>query len=104
MFEIDLELVAFHLGDDAIAEFRMEDALADGDIAPTRITETDGAGPGFDHPGRIAIEGAAAGCALPPGTPAAAAGNVGEGISPFRPVGAPKRLAAAHRRFLIDMR
>ena len=46
MFEVDLELVAFDLGDFAVAELGVEHALAEGNVAAAGIAEADGAGAG----------------------------------------------------------
>jgi len=43
MFEVDFELVAFDLDDGAVAEFLVEDALAERDVAAALVAEADGA-------------------------------------------------------------
>src|SRR5690606_10637326 len=111
LLEVDLELVALDAGDGAIAEFGVEDAHADGDVATAGIAEADRAGARLDDAGRGRGEAAAPRGALPARTARAGAGEaalgpqrVGEGIGALRPVGAPQALAAGHRRLLLDMR
>src|SRR5688572_12837963 len=93
--EIDLELVALDLGDLAIAELGVEDALADGDVGAAGIAEADRAGARLEDARRGALERAARRGAAPAGAAAGAAADVGEGVGALRPVGAPQRLAAA---------
>src|SRR5205085_8839623 len=88
----------------AVAEFGVEDALAEGDVASPRIAEADGAGLHVDHAAaRVAVEDAAAHRPLPAGPPAGAAADIGEGVGAFGPVGAPEALPAGHTAFAVDM-
>src|SRR5688572_16520678 len=104
MLEVDLELVALDLGDVAVAELGVEDALADRDVGAAGIAEADRARPRLEHPGGAAVEGAAGRSAAPARAAAGAALDVGEWVGALGPVGAPQRFAAAHRRLLLDMR
>src|ERR1051325_8827217 len=98
MLEVDFELVALDLGHGSVAEFRVEHALAQRDVGAAGIAEADRAGLDLDDWASIALEGAAGGGALPAGASAGSAGDVGEGVGALRPVGAPERGAAGHRR------
>src|SRR3954469_22417478 len=96
MLKIDLQLVAFDLRDDAVAELGVEDALSDGHVGAARIAEADRARLDVDHRLRVAVERPAAHRALPAGAASGAAGDVGEWIGALGPVGAPQAFAAAH--------
>src|SRR5689334_984524 len=104
MLEVDLELVALDLGDLAVAELGMEDALPKRDVGAAGIAEADRARLDVDHRLRVAVEAAGEGRALPAGAAAGAAGDVGEGIGALRPVRPPQALAAAHAAFRRDVR
>src|SRR4028119_978384 len=66
LFEVDLQLVAFDLGDGAVAEFAVEDAGAESHVGAAGIAEADRAGARFHDAGRHALK-AAGGGALPAG-------------------------------------
>src|SRR5204862_3121020 len=104
LLEIDLQFVALDLGHPAVAELRVEDPLAECDVAPPRIPEADRAGLDLQHPRGRALERSAGGGALPAGAAAVASRDVGEGVGAFGPAGAPERGAAGHARFRLDMR
>src|SRR5438128_3459402 len=102
MLEVDLELIAFDLRHNSVAELGVEDALAHCHVASPRIAQAHRGGSRFHHPRGGAFE-AAGHCPSPAGAPGLAAGDVGEGVGAFGPVGPPQGLATRHRLLLRDM-
>ncbi len=109
MLEEDFELVAFDDLDHSVAEFAVEDALAQRQVVAAFVAEGDGAGAGFDGGARphppvpeggtgpsLSREGRGARGDAPheAGASRAAAhrlrwAEVGEGVGVFAPLGAP---------------
>ncbi len=55
MLELDLEFIAFDYRDRSVAEFAVEDALAEGEVVAAFVAEGDGAGAGFEG-GALVVE------------------------------------------------
>ena len=51
LIKVNFQLIAFNIGDQAIAEFLMEDPLPDRQIAPAFVAKANGAGSGFHDAG-----------------------------------------------------
>jgi hypothetical protein len=53
LIKVNFQLIAFNIGDQAIAKFLMEDPLPDRQIAPAFVAKANGAGSGFHDAGRL---------------------------------------------------
>src|SRR3546814_3108279 len=82
----------------------MKNPQANLHVAPALVADADGRLSGLHDASGFPDEAACLRGALPTGAPACPARDVGERIGPFRPVGAPERLAARHAAFLDHVR
>src|SRR5438046_512079 len=102
MLEVDFELVPFDLRHGPVAELGVEDPLAERDVGAAGVAEAYGGSLDLHHPRGSAFE-AACHRPAPAGAAGGAAGDVGEGVGAFGPVGAPEGLAARHGLLAVDM-